>query len=386
MTLAQEDADVHVQQTSPAQLHAQGVDSVQHLLSYGSKTSAPGPMETGCISAHLVAPALHRHEDPVLRHRLHSARRHAAAACSAQLRGGARPTGWLHAHGLWDHGANRQEEDTWHLGSKLCRGLRHLRSRGVRNDRAAHAGTAGVGLGCAAVLARARARAPVALGEEGRREELGDPVAGQRLVPQRLGVVHVVRRGDAPLSPAVEEGAESLPRACLPTQVPAHHSLEVVGMVELLLGAVRVGTPEAEGAALRVAGSRVLLAPVGTQASSIADGDRPPSVLIVVSVDAGVPLVLHPHGAPACLVLVHEEAVCQSRGVLVLLADVQERCADLLPGVRKRADGPAPAQPDVGEGGAESPLRAARVAQGAPPERSPPLAPAVGARRRRPVA
>merc|ERR1719436_1930557 len=127
-------------------------------------------------------------------------------------------------------------------------------------------------------------------------------------------------------------------------------------MVQLFLGAMRVRTAQTQWATLRVLCPRVLLAPIGAQFVPVADRHGPPGVLVVVRVDAGVPLVLYADRTPTGLVLVHEKLVSQSRRLLALLCDVEKRCTNFLPRVGERAGRSSPAHRGGRERRAEAPL------------------------------
>mmetsp|Transcript_65341 Transcript_65341/g.156060 ORF Transcript_65341/g.156060 Transcript_65341/m.156060 type:complete len:320 (+) Transcript_65341:69-1028(+) len=194
------------------------------------------------------------------------------------------------------------------------------------------------------------------LRHEGWRQEIRHPLLRQLLGGQRHGVVHVVLRRGTLLVAVVVEGAKLLTRAHLAANVSADHGLEILWVVELLLGSVGVWAAQAQRAALGVFGARVLLGPVGAQPRAVADVHRATRILVVVRVDAVVPLVLHSDGAPVDLVFEHEEVIRQGRLKLLLLGLLQQGRRDLFPGVRESAGRSAPALAHLREGGAEAAL------------------------------
>mmetsp|Transcript_33759 Transcript_33759/g.100257 ORF Transcript_33759/g.100257 Transcript_33759/m.100257 type:complete len:235 (-) Transcript_33759:705-1409(-) len=190
--------------------------------------------------------------------------------------------------------------------------------------------------------------------EEGWREEVRAPLVWDCLLGEGVAVVDVVGCNVAALLLAVVEGAEMLPRAALALEVAADHRPEVLRVVELLLGAVRIWASQAQGAALRVGGPSVLLAPEGARLRPVADGRLPPRVLVGVRVDARLPVVLRADRAPQRLELPREEGLGQGRGRVLLLLLREEWCHHLLARVCEGAAGPAAAGGHVGEGGAEA--------------------------------
>mmetsp|Transcript_49377 Transcript_49377/g.127433 ORF Transcript_49377/g.127433 Transcript_49377/m.127433 type:complete len:303 (-) Transcript_49377:251-1159(-) len=108
-------------------------------------------------------------------------------------------------------------------------------------------------------------------------------------------------------------------------------------MVELLLRAVGERASDTQRAPLGVLQRRLLPLPVQARPRAVADARVPPGVLVVVCVDARLPVVLDAHGAPERLEAVHEEVVGQRRGPLLLLLVRKERRPDLLAGVSKCA-------------------------------------------------
>mmetsp|Transcript_3148 Transcript_3148/g.9170 ORF Transcript_3148/g.9170 Transcript_3148/m.9170 type:complete len:239 (+) Transcript_3148:812-1528(+) len=135
----------------------------------------------------------------------------------------------------------------------------------------------------------------------------------------------------------MEESTELLPRANLRTEVSADDSSEVPWVVELFLRTMRERTPQTERAALRILCIGIFLGPVRTWLWTVRDGDHSARVLVVVCVDARLPIVLHADWAPESLELVHEELLRQSSGRLLFLVDREERRAHLLSRMRKGA-------------------------------------------------
>mmetsp|Transcript_116203 Transcript_116203/g.276194 ORF Transcript_116203/g.276194 Transcript_116203/m.276194 type:complete len:242 (+) Transcript_116203:603-1328(+) len=154
----------------------------------------------------------------------------------------------------------------------------------------------------------------------------------------------------------VVEGTKLVPGTCLPAKVSAHDGFEVVWVIELLLGTMRVGATEAKRTPLGVFGAGVLLAPVWAQPGSVPDGGGASRILVVVRINASVPLVLHADWTPARLVLVHEKVVSQGMWLLVLLSDGQKRNSYLLAGVCEGAACAAATLTDIWIRGAKAPL------------------------------
>mmetsp|Transcript_2560 Transcript_2560/g.6022 ORF Transcript_2560/g.6022 Transcript_2560/m.6022 type:complete len:222 (+) Transcript_2560:569-1234(+) len=154
----------------------------------------------------------------------------------------------------------------------------------------------------------------------------------------------------------MEEGAQVRSGTGLGAHITADHGSEVARMVELLFGTVRIGTAQALRAALVVRQAGVFLGPVWARLRPVADGDVAPGILVVVGIDAGLPVVLHPDGAPERLVLVHEEVFGQRLGNLLLLFSCQQLCGALLSGMGEFAGRPATALGDVRVGGAKANL------------------------------
>mmetsp|Transcript_87613 Transcript_87613/g.225721 ORF Transcript_87613/g.225721 Transcript_87613/m.225721 type:complete len:252 (+) Transcript_87613:582-1337(+) len=189
---------------------------------------------------------------------------------------------------------------------------------------------------------------------EGRRQEVVNPTLRQSLVLQGSAVVRIVCWRLPPLRPAVEEGTQLLSRAGLNTEIAADHRPEVLRVVELLLGAMRVRTTQAQGAALRVGGPRVLLAPVGAWLRAVANGRLPPRILVGVSVDAGLPVVLRADRAPESLELPCEETLGERSRCVLLFLFREEGRHDLIARVSKCATRTPAAGAYVGEEGAEA--------------------------------
>merc|ERR1740130_260359 len=92
----------------------------------------------------------------------------------------------------------------------------------------------------------------------------------------------------------------------------ASHRLEIRRMVQLLLGSMRIRTQHAVGTPLLVIQSSLFPFPIRTWAGTVANPRMPPRILVVVGVDARLPIMLHADRAPECLESVHKKRVCQS--------------------------------------------------------------------------
>mmetsp|Transcript_6322 Transcript_6322/g.18780 ORF Transcript_6322/g.18780 Transcript_6322/m.18780 type:complete len:318 (+) Transcript_6322:615-1568(+) len=184
---------------------------------------------------------------------------------------------------------------------------------------------------------------------ERRQEEVRHPCLRQCLRRKGRAVVRIVCGRLSAFCASVEECTEALTRAGLRPEVSADDGPEVLRVVELFLRPVRERAPESQWASLGILSAGVLLGPVGAGPRAIAYGHLPPRVLVIVRVDAGLPVVLNPDRAPERLESVHEELLCQRTGCLLLLLERQERRASLLSGVCEGAGRTAPALGDVRE-------------------------------------
>mmetsp|Transcript_94400 Transcript_94400/g.224839 ORF Transcript_94400/g.224839 Transcript_94400/m.224839 type:complete len:239 (-) Transcript_94400:232-948(-) len=117
-----------------------------------------------------------------------------------------------------------------------------------------------------------------------------------------------------------------------------------------------VGTAEALRATLLVVQAWVLLGPVRARLRPVAHARLPTRVLVVVGIDAGLPVMLHSDGTPQGLVLVHEEVFGEDLGHLHFLGLGQELRLRLLPSVGELAGCAAAALGHLGVGGAEADL------------------------------
>jgi hypothetical protein len=95
-------------------------------------------------------------------------------------------------------------------------------------------------------------------------------------------------------------------------------------------------------------------------------------ILIVVCIDAGLPIMLYTDWAPECLELVHEEVIRQGSWPLKFLLFVQQRGSDFIAAVGKGTGVAATAAGHIGIGGAEPVLVDLWVIQGSSCATSPP--------------
>merc|ERR1719482_1893162 len=158
------------------------------------------------------------------------------------------------------------------------------------------------------------------------------------LLRQRLLVVGVVFRLLPLKLLLVEERAEALARAPLLAlvEIPADDGLEITGVVELLLRTVRVRTAEAVRASSLIRRRTILLLPVWARTRTVADARVTPGILVVVRVDAGLPVVLNPDRAPMDLEALREELRGQLHLLLLLLGE--ERRRDLFAAMSEGAE------------------------------------------------
>merc|ERR1719174_429228 len=136
--------------------------------------------------------------------------------------------------------------------------------------------------------------------------------------------------------------------------VIAHDGVEVGGVVELLLGAVREAAAEAARAAVLVVRAAVRALPVRAHLRAVANARVAAQVLVVVRVDALLPVVEGADGAPQRLVRPHEEV--RGDALQALLRLRAHGTQDLLAGVRIRAALPLLALAHAREGRAEAVL------------------------------
>mmetsp|Transcript_6383 Transcript_6383/g.17789 ORF Transcript_6383/g.17789 Transcript_6383/m.17789 type:complete len:216 (-) Transcript_6383:761-1408(-) len=192
--------------------------------------------------------------------------------------------------------------------------------------------------------------------EERRGQDVRHPILWHNFFGQWLRIVRVIHRRSTPLGPWMVESTELLPGATLQVKIPTHYSTEIIRMVQLLLRAVRVRTPQSQRAPLKVGEPTVLFTPVGTRLGTVTDRWHSPHVLIRVRIHATLPVVLGSNGTPQCLEFSREENVSQGGRLVRFFLDGKQRCGSFLSRVRKSTSCTASALMDVGVRGAEAVL------------------------------
>merc|ERR1719217_1637002 len=113
----------------------------------------------------------------------------------------------------------------------------------------------------------------------------------------------------------MEESAEPSPRAFLAEEeIAADNRAKIVRVVKLLLRPVGVGATQPERTTLCVVSPRFHDVPVWARRWAIADANLSTRILVVVSIHAGLPIVLDADRAPQGFELVGEKLLGHRTG------------------------------------------------------------------------